>query len=242
MFRLFWSSALAISLALALSLALRMLAARWARGREGAERAPRVAALRLGLVLLVVIGALAQLIRASSDFTWPVRWALGAAGALCALPWLANAVAGLWLLSPFFRARPGDAIEACGQRGTLVGFGATRLELRTEAGWTAYLPYAAVAWGPVLIGDPSRARGTRFRIERQDWTDDELQLLREAAILAPYRDLSIPVRLSRRGNVVSVHLGLSRPGAEARMRRFLDAALSRPEARRNDLRLGSEDA
>lgn len=233
---------MAISVALALSLALRVMAARWARGPEGAARAPRVAALRLGLVLLVVAGALTLLIRATSDFTWPVRWALGAAGVLCALPWLANAVAGLWLLSPFFRARPGDAIAACGQRGTLIGYGATRLELRTAAGWTAYLPYAAVACGPVLIGDPSRARGTLFRIERQDWTDAKLQRLHEAAILAPYRDLSVPVRLSRRGDVVSVHLALSRPGAEARMRRFLDAALTRPDPSRNDARLVSDDA
>lgn len=241
MFRMFWSSSLAIAATLAISLALRFLAARWARGPEGGRRARQIAALRLGLVMLVVVVALAQLLTASSGSSWPVRWVLGVVGGVCALPWFVNAVAGLWLLSPFFRARPGDVIVACGHSGRIVGYGSTRLEVETEAGFTAYLPYVAVAIRPVLISNPSRARGMEFSIERSDWTEDKLQVLHEAAILAPYRDLSSPVRLARHADVVSVHLSLSRPGSAARMRRFLEAALQQA-ASSAPIRSGSAQA
>jgi hypothetical protein len=240
MFATFWGSALLIMLALAGSLALRPLAARWARGTTRIRGARVVAAVRLCLVIAAVILAQSLLVNSSSGLPWPLRSVLWAAGALCALPWFSNAVAGLWLLSPFSKAGPGDFVVACGQPGRIVGYGITRLELEAEAGWTAHLPYVAVVCRPLLVSNQVGARASEFTLKRSDWTDDKVQFLRQAAILAPYRALESKVHVARRVNLVSVRLVLTRPGSEKQMQHFLEAAVADYDP--NRAHLGIEDA
>ena len=240
MFGTSWSSTLLIILALAGSLALRPLATRWARGTKRLTGARVVAAARLGLVVVALTLAQALLVTSSSGLSWPARSVLWGASALCALPWFSNAVAGLWLLSPFSNAGPGDFVVACGQPGRIVGYGITRLELEAEAGWTAHLPYVAVVCRPLLVSNQVRARVSEFTLKRSDWTDDKVQFLRQAAILAPYRALESKVHISHRANLVSVQLVLTRPGSEKQMQHFLEAALTGYEPDR--AHVGLEDA
>jgi hypothetical protein len=225
-----WSSSFAIGFALASSFGLRVFGARWARGARRAARVRVVAAARLSLALFVVIVAVAQLIMSASGLEEPLRWLVWAMGALCALPWASNGIAGLWLLSPFINARLGDVIVGPGQSGRIVGYGVTRLELETESGGHAHLPYVSVVWRPLLESSPGRPHGTEFTLRAPDWTEGKLQHLRQAAVLAPYRDLSSAVSVTRQADVASVRLSLTRPGSETPMRRLLDAALARYDA------------
>lgn len=205
--------------------ALRPLGTRWARDARRGTRARAVAAVRLGLLLIVEGIALFQLIASSSGLTQPLRSAAWVTCTLFAFPWFANSVAGLWLVSPFVSAGPGDDVVACGQPGRIAGYDIVGLELETDTGWTARLAYLTAALRPFLISPQKRARTTGFTLRKPNWTPDEVSFIRQAAILAPFRDLSSPVTISQSEGVVTIHLALSRPEAHAQMARLLDGAL-----------------
>lgn len=222
----FWTRALAFSLAVGASWALRAPGVRWARDPKRVARARVVAAARLSLMLLGGWLVLSQLVGSSRGLSPLLQWSLWVAGALLALPWFANAVAGLWLVSPFVGAGPGDTVVACGQPGRIAGYGIARLELQTETGWTAYLFYLTVALRPFLVSPQSRASLMELAFKKVHWTPEEIAFLRETAVLAPFRDLSVPVTISRHDDVVRVQLALVRPEAQERMRQCLESALN----------------
>ncbi len=225
MFESSWSAGLAIVLASGGAWALRAPGLRLARDARCAAQARAVAAARLCLLLFTGWLVLLQVIASSADLSPFLRWLVWGASAALALPWLANVGAGLWLLSPFVHAGPGDTVVACGQTGRITGYGVARLELATEAGWTAHLLYLAVALRPFLIHPRSRAPVLELTFKREQWTVEQLWALRESAILTPFRDLSVPVTVSQQDEVVRVRLALARPEARERMRRCLEGAL-----------------
>ncbi|MEO8178770.1 MAG: hypothetical protein ABI895_08055 [Deltaproteobacteria bacterium] len=229
----FWSFCIAMVLAVTAGLALHPAAARWSRRVRTSERGKGVVVLRLCLVSLALLAALAELSVATSSIARPLHWGLWSIALLSALAWLLNTLAGLWLLSPFVSASPGDGVVACGQRGRIMDCGLLCLELETEPGWRAALPYIAVACRPLLVNKESQARGAEFVFERPDWTEDEIRFLRQVAVLAPYRDITTPVTCSRCADRVSLRLSLSHPAAEEQMRGLLTATLERYLGRPN---------
>ncbi|MEY4546319.1 MAG: hypothetical protein RL685_2514 [Pseudomonadota bacterium] len=221
-----WSLAIAATLALTSVLALRPLGARWARSPHGGGGARAIAALRLCLMTLVVLGVLAALGAWSHSAPRPLQWALWAVTLLGALAWLTNAIAGLWLLSPRIDAAPGTTIVACGQRGRIVGYGVTSLELATDQGMIAHLPYLAISRRPLLIDEQRRARSVELTFAVPGWTQGHLDFLRQAAVLAPFRDVASPVTLSRSGDQLSVRVSLAHHAAEEEMRKLLERRLA----------------
>jgi len=225
-----WWSCIAIAVAAGSGPALRAAASRWSGGTQGMTRARGVAALRLGLVSFALLGVVAELVATTSSMSHALHWASWSIAAVGVLACLANSLAGLWLLSPFVNASPGDALVTCGLRGRIVDYGLLCLKLETEPGWSAHLLYIAVAARPLLVSKRSRVRETEFLLERQDWTEEAFRCLRQAAVLAPYRDVTAPVTCSRCAERVSVRLSLSHPAAEEQMRALLDATLRRYES------------
>jgi hypothetical protein len=184
--------------------------------------------VRIVLVSVGLCVALTELIRWSSTASPSIQWLAWALSALCAVPWLANALAALWLLAPGLHGAPRGLLLSNGRPARIAGYGVARLALTTAAGWDVHYPYLTLAFRPLLATGPSSADGTELWLEG-DWTEARLQRLRQAAILAPYRDLSSQVSLSRQGQRVRVRLALAAPGAQAQMQRYLEAAVADPD-------------
>jgi uncharacterized membrane protein YhdT len=230
MFETFWTRSLAIAVVFGANWVLGSVSTGWARDRKRPARARVLAAVRLSLLLLAGWLVLSQLVASSRGLSPVVQWSSWIAGALFALPLVVNSLAGLWLVSPLVGAGLGDTVVACGQPGRIAGYGLARLELETETGWTAHLLYLAVAFRPLLVSPQGGAPITELTFTKVSWTHEELSCLREAAILAPFRDLSLPVTVSQQENVVRVRLALVRPQAQEPMRRLLESALAAPRS------------
>ena len=186
-----------------------------------------LAALRsIGGTVLALL-AFSAVLDASASASDAVRWTVTLAAGGCVLAVILNTLAGLWLLSPRVGADPGLEVIASGFRGTIRGYGWARLELTTHAGWTAHLPYASIALGPFSVWGQDGPRAVELTLRREHWDDDELQCLRQAAVLSPYRDPSFPVSVSRRARVVTVRLGLAQRATRERMQEYLERALAR---------------
>lgn len=186
-----------------------------------------LAALRsIGSTALALL-VFSAVLEASASASDAVRWTvtLAAGGSLLAV--ILNTLAGLWLLSPLVGADLGLEVIASGFRGTIRGYGWARLELMTHAGWTAHLPYASIAVGPFSVWGQDGLRAVELSLRRDHWDDDELQCLRHAAVLSPYRDPSSPVSVSRRARVATVRLGLAQRATQERMQEYLERALAR---------------
>jgi hypothetical protein len=206
---------------------LKPLAVRWASEAKWAVRVKLLAGARLLLLVFVMLAAFAQLVLSTSGLGAPAQWVVCSAAGLCVLPGVINAVAGVWLLSAFVDVSPGNRLFACGHSGRVSGFGLTRLELVSDTDDLVYVPYLAIATRPIVTSRRDVTSSTEVSLRRHDWTEDLIQFVRQAAILAPYRALSAPVHVSRAEDVVTVQLALARPGSELRMRRLLEAALAR---------------
>jgi hypothetical protein len=205
---------------------LKPLAVRWASEAKWALRVKLLAGARLLLLVLLVLAAFAQLVLSGRGLGAPAQWIVCGAAALCVLPCVINAVAGVWLLSALDVA-PGIRLVACGHSGRVSGYGLTRLELVTDPGDLVYLPYLAIATRPIVTSRRDATSSTKVSLSRHGWTEDMIQFVRQAAILAPYRALSSPVHVSRAEDVLTVQLSLARPASEMQMRRLLEAALAR---------------
>lgn len=225
-----WARSLAIAVVFGASWALGSISTGWARDRKGPVRARALAAVRLSLLLLAGWLVLSQLVASSRGLSPVVQWSAWSAGALVALPLVANCLAGLWLVSPLVGAGLGDTVVACGQPGRIAGYGLARLELETETGWTAHLLYLAVALRPLLVSPQGGAPIVELTFTQARWTREELSCLRETAILAPFRDLSLPVSVSQQESIVRVRLALVRPQAQEPIRRLLESALTATRA------------
>jgi hypothetical protein len=156
-----------------------------------------------------------------------MRWTLTFAAACGVLMVVFNALVAVWLLSPFVGADPGLDVVASGLRGTIRGYGWSRLEVTTHAGWTAHLPYATIVLRPLIICRHDGPQPIELRFRNERWGDAELQFLHQAAVLSPYRDPSVPVSVSRRARVATVRLGLAQRATQQRMRIHLEGALAR---------------
>jgi hypothetical protein len=230
-----WLSWSAIIVAAVSSWALKPLAARWASEPKWALRVKLLSGARQLLLIFVMLAALVEVVLSSSGLAASARWVVGGAAALCVLPCFVNAMAGLWLLSSFVDVSPGDRLLTCGHSGRVLAYGLTRLELLTDANELVYVPYLAVTTRPIVTSRSGATSRTEVRLNRHDWTEDMIQFVRQAAILAPYRALTSPVHVSREEDVVTVQLSLARPGSERQMKRLLEAALARYEVEVGDV-------
>jgi hypothetical protein len=224
----FRTAMLAALAALGASLVLRSLSGRWALDPAAALRIRMVSAVRLLLTIAAVLLVLVQVMLAGGALPLPAQVFLWVVGGLLVFPWLGNAVAGLWFLSRLTDAELGDVIVACGHQGRLRGFGVSRLELLADGGRLVFLPYLSVVREPLSVARRNESVGSRLVLERPEWTEHSLRFLRQAAILAPYRDVTAPVSVSLSGSTTAhVELALVRPDAEGPMLRFLEGALER---------------
>jgi hypothetical protein len=186
-----------------------------------------LAALRsIGSTVLALL-VFSAVLEASASASDAVRWTVTLAAGGCLLAVILNTLAGLWLLSPLVGADPGLEVIASGLRGTIRGYGWARLEITTHAGWTVHLPYASIALGPFSVWGQDGPRAVELTLRRDHWDDDELQCLRQAAVLSPYRDPSFPVSVSRRARIATVRLGLAERATQDRMHDYLERALAR---------------
>lgn len=179
------------------------------------------------LLLFEVLGYAARL-------PAPRSWAVGTPALLVGVAWIGNAAAGLWCLPWLAPSDVALGLATPGHRGKIVRYGLTRLTLLTRAGWLLQVPYLALLHRPAAVRATEHRERLELRFQRPRWTEEELSLLRQAAIFSPYRDMTLPVRISRRGDSVTVELGASRDAAEAHLRRSLEqlvAGLDAPRQR-----------
>jgi hypothetical protein len=187
----------------------------------------RLAALRLLLCVVLAFALVLQLVDGLGHLPPSVRWPLWLLTGFGIVACLVNAIAGLWLLSPFTGADPGCEVRAAGLRGTIRGYGWFRLAVSTPAGWLAHVPYWSLLYRPLIVRREDGARTVVLIFRRELWSSDEVSHLRQAAILCPYRDPSCPVRISRRASSVAVRIGLAAGASEERVRGLLEHALAR---------------
>jgi hypothetical protein len=100
----------------------------------------RLAASRLLLCVALAFALVQPLVDGAGRLAPPVRWSLWVLTGSALFACLVNAIAGLWLLSPFTGVDPGCEVQAGGLRGTIRGYGWFRLAVSTPAGWLAQVP------------------------------------------------------------------------------------------------------
>ena len=183
-----------------------------------------LAALRAIVSMMVASFAFSAVVETAARASDAVVWTTTLAAGGCLLAFTLNTLACLWLLSPFVGADLGLEITASGLSGTIRGYGWACLEVTTHAGWAAHLPYASIAIRPFVVRRQDGPRVVRLTLHREHWDDDELQYLRQVAVLSPYRDPSLPVSAWRREGVVTVRLGLAQGVTQERMQRHLEQA------------------
>lgn len=203
----------------------RSVQPRWSARRCGWVKG--LAALRSMVSTIVAALAFSTVIDTAASAPDAVRWTMTLAAGGCLLAIILNALAGLWLLSPFVGADLGLEVTASGLRGTICGYGWARLEVATRAGRTAHVPYALIAVRPFIVRREDGPRVVQLTLRRESWDDDELQHLRQVAVLSPYRDPSFPVSVSRRERVATVRLGLAQGATQETVQRHLERARAR---------------
>lgn len=186
-----------------------------------------LAALRAIASTVLASLAFSTLVDMAAGASDAVRWTVTLAAGVCLLAFVLNALACLWLLSPLVGADLGLEVTTSGLHGTICAYGWARLEVTTHAGWAAHLPYALIAVRPFIVRRQDGPRVVQLTLRRAHWADDELQDLRQATILSPYRDPSFPVSVRRRERVATVRLGLARGATQERMQRHLERACAR---------------
>jgi hypothetical protein len=221
-----WPVTLLIAICALVSVALRPASSVRLPGRQRIAWLKTAAALRLISLLILALVSFIPLLDIASSLPLPARWALGAATTFSLLWCLVNTAAGLWLVSPFVGVDVGSEVVASKRRGIVRGYGLTRLELSTHAGGAAHLPYWSVAYRPLVVFGRDRPRSLEFTLRQQQWSDDEVRFLRQAAILSPFRALTSPVSVSRSGQVVTVRLDLAPRSREEDVRNQLERTLA----------------
>ncbi|HTV24704.1 MAG TPA: hypothetical protein VMG12_38695 [Polyangiaceae bacterium] len=186
-----------------------------------------IAALRAVLVATLALVTFAAVHAAVAALSDAARWIITLAVGAGVLAVVLNAAAALWLLSRFVGADLGLEVIAANQRGILSGYGWACLEVTTDAGWTSHLPYAAVAMRPFSVCRHDGPRLVELTLRRPRWREDDLQYLRQVAVLSPFRDPSLPVSVSHRARVATVRLGLAQRATHDAALRHLERALAR---------------
>jgi hypothetical protein len=148
-----------------------------------------LAGLRLVSSVLLVLLLVLPVIDRTVALPVPIRWSIWTLAGLCLFAVTVNAVAGLWVLSPFVGGEPGLEVVAAGRRGTIRSYGWFRLELETPSVWSAQLPYWSIACRPLVVRRSDRRRVVAIILRRERWSPDELRSVRQAAVLCPYSDL-----------------------------------------------------
>jgi hypothetical protein len=120
----------------------------------------------------------------------------------------------------------GLEVVAAGRRGQVSGYGVTRLEVSTHAGWSAHLPYWLVALRPIRTSPRGGPSWVELTLRQEHWSEGELRVLRQAAIFSPYRDITSTVTVTRRSQSVTIRLGLTARSSEQRVQRQLEQALA----------------
>lgn len=195
--------------------------------RRRIRRVKALAALRALVSSILAVLASWAILDATARAADAVRWTLTLAAACHVLTVVFNGLVALWLLSPFVGADPGLEVVSLRLRGTIRGYGWSRLEVTTHAGWTAHLPYSSIVLRPFIIRRHDGPRPVILTFQSESWGDSELQYLHQVAVLSPYRDPSVPVSVSRRADVATVRLGLAQRATRQRMRHHLEGALAR---------------
>ena len=98
------------------------------------------------------------------------------------------------------------------------------------AGWSAHLPYWIVALRPLRTSPRGGPCWFELRLRQDHWSDEELRLLRQAAIFSPYRDITSTVTVTRQSQIVTIRLGLTARSTEFRVQRQLEQALAEHRA------------
>lgn len=227
-----WYSGFAAAGALLASVSLRPLLRRLAADPRAAGRVRWVAAARIALVLFAAGFVLVQIMRIGASWSFSVQAFAWAFGGLLALPWLSNGVAGLWFLARAGDAGIGDGIVARGQSGRIRDFGLTLLELESDAERLVCVPYASLLREPFLIKRRGSRVASTLTFEQPEWSEDDLRFVRQAAVLAPYRDVTAPVSVDARGSLLTLSMALVRPDADVLMKRLLLDGLAQRRTRR----------
>lgn len=200
------------------------------------EGVPPVAVRAASAARLILASAAAALLglevaAAARGLPAPAAYAMWLGCGLLSVPWLINLLVGLSLLIRLGNVNLGAQVSAYGHSGKLRGFGLTRLELELTAGRSVFLPYLALSGKPLTLTELSRSVQSRVVMRQADWSDAQLALLHQAAVLSPYRDVSAAVRVEREGaDRAVVHISLIRPGCEAQVERCLRAVLDGPSS------------
>jgi hypothetical protein len=198
------------------------------RRRRAISKVAAAVRITAGAALLMLL--LLPLLERAGALPAPARWAAWIAASAAVLLSLINAAAGLWILSPWVGVDLGMDVIAAGRRGTITGYGVTRLDISTQAGWSAHLPYWLVALRPLRTSPRTGPCWVELRLRHDHWSDGELRLLRQAAIFSPYRDLTASVSVTRRSQLVTIRLGLTARSPESRVQRQLEQALAEHRA------------
>jgi hypothetical protein len=185
-----------------------------------------VAAVRIVASATLAVLLLLPLLERADSLPPAARWAAWLAASAALLFCSVNATAGLWILSPFVGLDLGMEVVAAGRRGRISGYGLTRLEVSTHAGWSAHLPYWLVALRPLRTSPRGGPCWVELRLRQDHWSDTELRLIRQAAIFSPYRDITSAVTVRQQSQVVTIRLGLTARSAGVRVQRQLEQALA----------------
>lgn len=190
-----------------------------------------LAALRTILGAALALLAFRALLDATAGTADAMRWTatIAAGGAMLVI--VLNALAGVWLLSPFVGADIGAEIDAAGSLGTIRGYGWSSIRVTTHTGWTAHLLFLSVALRPLIVHRQEGPQLVELKLPRDRWSDDELRYAHQLAVLSPYRDPSLPVRVSRRARNATVRFGLARRASRERAQRHLELSLARHRER-----------
>jgi len=213
-----------ITLALWLGAVLSQRSGRVRAGQAWPLKSAAAVQLVCSMVLALIVSRSAM--SAAASLPAPTRYAVWGMALAGVVGIGVNGLSGLWLLSPLARIDPGMEVHVAGRRGVVAGYGWMRLQLATRAGWSVHVPYLSIALRP--LGARRRVGGqlVELSLRRDHWGDEELRFLRQAVVLSPYRDLSMPVEVSHRSSVVRVRLGVIGRAADGRLRRQLERTIA----------------
>ncbi len=221
-----WPIAAVLACFVLAHLALHSRSAPAALGQRRRTVVKAISAVRIVASAALVMLLLSSSLELAATLPPPARWAAWLAAAVALVLCLVNITAGLWVLSPFVGVELGMDVVAAGRRGRISAFGVTRLEVSTHLGWSAHLPYWLVALRPLRTSPRGGPCWVELRLRQEHWSDNELRLLRQAAIFSPYRDITSTVTLTRQSQVVTVRFGLTARGPEARVQRQLEQTIA----------------
>lgn len=200
----------------------------WRRGYDPARRLAYVTSL-VSLASLAAVGTVAFFwvaVPAMANLPLWAALALSGVAILAALPFLQNLVAGLYLGSRR-ELREGDEIRLGEVTGVVGEVGLLRLRLRKADGTHVSVPNRLALQSPLEV---QRATGRARIIVDVDLGDvgpTTMEIVREAALLCPYRVPETPVHVRPHRGTLHVELEAWRPRCQQEVGYYLHAAYQR---------------